>query len=121
VLEGEEIVSKEGGLIRSKVLTLPISRYIFGVKQVFLEPNDVDGILPTEEGEFFGHSYHHMNPPTLAGILLLALKDMDWSEWNKTVIIGDQAVKEWLEKNAMKGLYRPAMHALSKLELEPTV
>lgn len=39
---------------------------------------------------------------------------------NAQLVVGNEAVKEWLKKAAMQDLYKPAAHALGMLELEPT-
>jgi hypothetical protein len=118
VLEGDELVLKKG-LMGTMVPTLPIPRYVYG-ETTFLAVEDDVKRLEVEEKEFFDHAFHDMNPPRLTDILYIGRDGSDWTGWQETVIIGDEAVKKWLKEHAMPGLYKPAADLLSKLILEPT-
>ncbi len=121
VLEGEEVVwtSSESVISNNgKILTLPTSQYLQLEQSIYLHDDKLDGKLETEKGPLFDPFHlgggNDTSPP------YLGLEDFTERGFAEDLVIGDEAVQEWLTKNAMPGLYKPAAHALSKLILEPT-
>lgn len=112
VLEDEHL--KIGESFGMKIITFPVSRYIYGEKSILMNEKNLPHTLPIEIGDLFEHYFHGMNPPLLSELL----QEVD--EELRGIFIGDDAVKGWLKRHLMPGLFKPAADALSKLILEPT-
>ncbi|MBI2004740.1 hypothetical protein HYS79_01085 [Patescibacteria group bacterium] len=111
VLEGEELVWKDGDGLSAMVspVTFHISRYIKS-EEGYIRPGDnLGGVV---QKNIFARGYDEGPPP------LHALMRSEGGE----IVIGDEAVKKWLEERGivMEALFVPAAAALSKLILEPT-
>lgn len=108
------------------MFSLPVSRYI----ERETEPYADIGRLELVEGNLFDQRHMHRDPPILSTYMLEKAGLWRGSEtrFNSRhlyahdieLIIGDDAVKAWLEKVGMADLYKPAAATLSKLILEPT-
>jgi hypothetical protein len=112
ILEEESLRAADGGLMSGQAVTLPVVQYIYGEVEVILDRKDIRRALSVQKGELFQHAFGSPNPPALRTLL--------FAEQGDHIAIGDEAVREWLRKRAMQGLYKPAADALSKLILEPT-
>lgn len=115
VLEGEELVwvENESSFLGPQI-SLFVSRYTQGETHIFFDSKDLKRPLLVEKENIFTHGFSSASsyPPLLHQLL--------GGEWQESIIIGDRAVKAWLKKKCMSGLYKPAADALSKLILEPT-
>ncbi len=115
VLEGEKLIGvEETTFTNATLITLPVSRYIRDTPGIFLESDKVRRPLEVREHDIFEREYHDPGPYPLG--CWIKGKGSRLSE----LVIGDEAVKEWLDKRHMSGLYKTAADALSKLVLEPT-
>lgn len=96
-------------------LSIPISRYVDGAVSYLLTSKDLKESLAVKAANIFALSITDCNPPSLLEFLIDKRAD-----WSRTLVVGDVAVRKWLEKNHMPVLYKGAADALSKLVLEPT-
>ncbi|MBI5003758.1 hypothetical protein HZC00_01555 [Candidatus Kaiserbacteria bacterium] len=93
--------------------TIDVSRYVEGEVGLLMK-GDLSRPLSVVEENIFREFYSDHDPRPLYIIL------QEEGSWEDKIIIGDDAVKQWLDEVYMPGLYKPAADALSKLILEPT-
>jgi len=106
VLEGEKLMWN--GEDQLSAPTLPISRYLKGEEGIFRPGDNIGGVV---QKNIFAHGYCDEDPPPLHALM---------QNECGSIVIGDEAVKEWLQKRGMEELFKLAATALSKLILEPT-
>ena len=106
VLEGEKLMRNDED--RLSMPTLPISRYLKGEEGIFRPGDNIGGVV---QKNIFAHGYCDEDPPPLHALM---------QNECGSIVIGDEAVKEWLQKRGMEELFKLAATALSKLILEPT-
>ncbi len=115
VLEGEGLIAPVWRRVETERLILPVSCYIEGIVVPFPKPTK----LHVWEGSLFDPRYKKTDPPGFASYML----DTSVATGRHSAIelvVGNQAVKAWLAKEAIDDLYKPAAHALGMLELEQT-
>lgn len=91
--------------------SIDVSRFVEGE----IEPLSMPSTLSVVNGNIFGR---HMGPRNITPLFHL-LQD-DNFRWQDVIVIGDAAVKEFLEESHMTRLFKVAGDALGKLILTPT-
>jgi hypothetical protein len=127
VLDGEGLIyGGLGGFGTGAVITVPVYRYIEVHKTMLIESGDIKS-LELKRENIFAQSFILSTSPLPDEYFLLGVKRYDDrrhisrpSHIAKDFVIGDEAVKEWLEKAHMSLLLTQAGKVLSRLELEPT-
>ena len=109
VLTDESLVwAGERGPLGYYSITIPVSQFIYG--EGYLAPPN----LPPQKGDLFAQMHRHADPHALS------LMMEEGYGWKEVLIIGNDAVKKWLNSHIMPELYKVAADALGMLELEPT-
>jgi len=119
------IPSKRWDRHHSDQLGLPVTRFIEGEKEPFPSISKPKVV----EAELFDPQHQDRDPPSFTRYIeersglypasIIASMSAR-GPMNVELVVGNAAVKEWLRKAAMDDIYKPAAHALSMLELEPT-
>jgi len=112
VLEGEELdIVKNKSSFYPEQLSVMVSKYIQGTPFPMLNQDLVDLNLKVQDGNIFERKhggFHPGNPKVLVELL-------QHNDWQRVIVVGDDAVGSWLHQKTMKSLFTAAGIALGKI------